>query len=258
MPDNLIPANWTSSHCDTLREKLQVHPLYGAINNQRNLRIFMQHHVYAVWDFMSLIKAMQYHLAPTTIPWIPPKNAVFANYINQLVLEEESDNALDTTGVPVSHFESYIKAMNEIGGDIAPISTFISAIDETGLEAALDNHSIPVPAKNFMAFTFKIIKQNQLHLLATILAHGREALIPLLFRSIQQKIGISQADAPNLHAYLNRHIQLDEQEHGPIVLRMVQKLCADSNTKRIEAIEVAEQALCARLQFWDGIYQALN
>ena len=245
---------------DFLREQLRNHPLYYAINSKRKLRIFMEHHIYAVWDFMSLIKAMQNHIAPTTVPWTPPKNSLFANYINQLVLEEESDRALskDINNTALSHFESYINAMQEVGADTLPITTFINTVNEQGLHTALKKENIPTPARKFMTFTFDTIKQNQLHLLATVLAHGREALVPLLFQSLQRRIQIHQADAPNLYAYLNRHIQLDEQEHGPIVLRMVQELCANSSTKQAESIGLAEQALAVRLEFWDGIYQALN
>lgn len=260
MYSNAIKENWGSTKLDILREQLANHSLYCAINNKHKLKIFMEHHVYAVWDFMSLIKAMQNHIAPTTIPWIPPKNSYFANYINQIVLEEESDRELakDTHRTSTSHFESYVDAMKEVGGNTFLITNFINSVNDKGLDLTLDNEHIPVPAKQFMTFTFDIIKQNQLHLLATALAYGREVLVPLLFRSLQQGIQISEKEAPNLYAYLNRHIQLDEQEHGPIVMRMLQDLCAGSDIKKAESLEVAELALVTRLNFWDGIYQALN
>ena len=260
MHNNAIKENWGSTQLDFLAEQLANHPLYSAINSKHNLKVFMEHHVYAVWDFMSLIKAMQFHIAPTTVPWIPPKNSHFANYINQLVLEEESDRELvkDTNRTATSHFESYVGAMKEVGGNTFLITNFINSINDKGLDLALDNEYIPAPAKQFMAFTFDIINQNQLHLLASALAYGREVLVPLLFRSLQQGIQINQKDAPNLYAYLNRHIQLDEQEHGPIVMRMLQDLCAGSDIKKAESLEVAELALVTRLNFWDGIYQAIT
>lgn len=247
-----------SSSLDTLLNELGRHPIYRAIDNHSKLRIFMEHHVFAVWDFMSLIKALQQHLAPVKIPWTPANNPYFVKFINQLVLEEECDEKLNTDGIPLSHFESYVQAMHEIGANTCPIFEFVSAVDENGLQAAIKNKNIPAPAKNFMRLTFEIIASNQPHLLATVLAYGRETLVPVLFRSIQQNLPISLSDAPNLHAYLNRHIQLDEQEHGPIVVQMVQELCGGSARLQNESMAIRQQALAARLEFWDEIYRALD
>jgi hypothetical protein len=243
----------------SLNEQLSKHPLYGAIQNENNLRVFMEHHVYAVWDFMSLIKSLQCHIAPATLPWVPPKNSRYANFINQLVLEEESDHALtDTTGsTHASHFESYCHAMVEAGANIHTISRFIDVISDKGLETALQMTDIPAPARKFMSFTFDIIGRNQAHLLAAVLAYGREALVPQLFRSLIEGLQVNASEAPSLYGYLERHIQLDEQEHGPLAVLMVQELCEGSGKKLAEATDVAEQALAARLEFWNGIYAAL-
>jgi hypothetical protein len=249
-----------SQHHDFLREQLKQHPLYSAISNEINLQVFMQHHVYAVWDFMSLIKSLQFHIAPTDVPWVPPKNPRYANFINQLVLEEESDYALTKSHscTHASHFESYRQAMVEAGADIHPISQFVDMVSKKGFETALQLADIPAPAKRFMSFTFDIINRKQPHLTATALAYGRESLVPQLFRSLQQGLQVSSSDAPVLYAYLERHIQLDEQEHGPLAVLMVQELCEGSSEKQAEARTVAEQALAARLDFWDGIHDALT
>ena len=39
-----------------LKEKLQSHPIYLRVNNPYNMKVFMQGHIYAVWDFMLLLK----------------------------------------------------------------------------------------------------------------------------------------------------------------------------------------------------------
>lgn len=220
----------------------------------------MEHHVYAVWDFMSLIKALQVHIAPTRIPWVPPKNPRHASFINQLVLEEESDGAFaDTAGdAHASHFERYCQAMVEVKAKIDPISRFVSRVGAESLSTALQTTDIPEPARKFMAFTFAIIGRNQPHLSAAALAYGREALVPRLFRSLLEGLPISRGDAPNLYGYLERHVQLDEQIHGPIAVLMAQELCEGSATKQTEAVAVAEQALAVRLEFWNGIHKALS
>ena len=58
-------------HLRPLQQQLNAHPLYRAIREVRDLRVFMAHHVYSVWDFMSLIKYMQRQLAPAQVPWMP-------------------------------------------------------------------------------------------------------------------------------------------------------------------------------------------
>ena len=219
----------------------------------------MQHHVYAVWDFMSLIKALQSHLAPATVPWVPPNNPRFANFINQMVLDEESDFALTDAMASsyASHFETYCQAMLDIGADIQPISQFIDLVSNNGLEAALNLQEIPPPARQFMTFTFDVIVKDQPHLLAAVLAFGRETLVPQLFRSLINGLNIRPGEAAGLYSYLERHIQLDEEEHGPVVTLIVEELCEGSKEKIAEVMTITEQALVARLNFWDGIHAAL-
>lgn len=260
MSEDLFQSGILPSRYHSLRLQLANHPLYAAIHNEKNLAVFMQHHVYAVWDFMSLIKSLQLNIAPATLPWVPPKNPLHANFINQLVLEEESDYAFtDMPGTThASHFESYLHAMVEAGADVQPITQFVSTVTDQGLETALQISDVPAPARQFMSFTFDIIGRNKVHLVAAILAFGRETLVPELFRSLIEGLQLNANDSPALYFYLERHIQLDEQDHGPLAIRLLQDLCEGSSVKLKQAAEVAEQALAVRLQFWDGILQALS
>jgi pyrroloquinoline quinone (PQQ) biosynthesis protein C len=130
-------------------------------------------------------------------------------------------------------------------------------VGDEGLEAALQMNDIPAPARQFMSFTFDVIGRNQAHLLAAVLAYGRETLVPQLFRSLIEGLQVNASEAPGLYGYLERHVQLDEQEHGPLAVLMVQELCEGSSKKLAEAMDVAEQALAARLDFWNGIHAAL-
>lgn len=242
-----------------LLERLGTHPLYAAIATLPALRWFMEHHVYAVWDFMSLIKALQSRLAPVRIPWVPPANAYHAGFINRLVLEEESDRIPDDPAGRAysSHFDTYCRAMTEVGADTAPVHRFMTAVQQRGLHAALGDADIPPTASRFVTFTFSVIERNEPHLIAAALAYGREELVPTLFGALISGMRIDRGDAPALHAYMERHVQLDGHIHGPIAMHMVKELCAGSRSRYAESLEIAEQSLRARLAFWDDILDSL-
>lgn len=254
-----VLAGAVSPRYQALRSRLADHPLYDALCSITALRVFMEHHVYAVWDFMSLVKTLQAQVAPSSIPWVPPDNPRLAHLINQLVLEEESDHALaDPSGhVFASHFESYCVAMSEIGADILPVTHFIHQSRCDGLVTAMQTTGVPEPAKRFMSFTFKIIRHGQPHQLAAVLAYGRESLVPQMFQSILAGLQVGQQAAPVLHRYLHRHVELDGNEHGPLAVRLVEDICGRDVSKRQQAMDSAADALQARLAFWDGIYQAI-
>ena len=68
-----------------LREEIVNHKVYGVIRDLDSLKIFMQYHVFAVWDFMSLLKSLQNQLTCTTIPWFPKGSANTRFLINEIV-----------------------------------------------------------------------------------------------------------------------------------------------------------------------------
>ena len=47
---------------------LVAHPLYGAVRTREHIRIFMKHHVFAVWDFFTLLKRLQAEVTCVTVP----------------------------------------------------------------------------------------------------------------------------------------------------------------------------------------------
>ena len=253
-------TNRVANQLNILREQLACHPLHCSIKNKAHLQLFMEHHVYAVWDFMSLVKSVQQIVAPTTIPWVPSCYSRYVHFINQLVLEEESDNMFssDLHDQPRSHFERYLEAMTEIGASTYTVSTFINKVRNDGLDSGLAIPTLPPSAKKFIKFTFDVIQCKQPHLIVAVLALAREELLPHLFRSLQNDLQINRNEAPSLFAYLDRHIQLDEQEHGPITNQLLHEFCIGAPTKKAEAFDIAEQALLVRLEFWDSIVTLLR
>ncbi len=138
---------------EPLRAQLIAHPLYHNINSIDDLHVFMQHHIFAVWDFMSLLKALQQNLTCTTLPWMPVGNANTRYLINEIVTGEESD--VDHTGERTSHFELYLKAMEQAGCDAsAMLSLFKQLSIYPNVTDALANADMPVAARAFVTTTW--------------------------------------------------------------------------------------------------------
>ena len=251
---SLRPINQAVISC--FQSRLEQHPIYQAVQTLDDLRCFMEHHVYSVWDFMSLIKELQGILAPAKSPWLPMGDGAVRRFINELVLEEESD-ATNQEGEFSSHLELYIRAMREIGANPEPFLDFLDTVQLRGIEQALALPSVPAPSRQFTQQTFAFIQSNQAHQVAAALALGREHIIPAMFRAILQKTGVTPEQAPTFHFYLNRHIHLDEDFHAPLSLRLLNNLCADDDLKYQQAITAAQVAIKARLNLWDGILKAL-
>ncbi len=243
------------------QDQLNNHPVYNSIQTKDDLKVFMEHHVYSVWDFMNLIKTLQAELAPAQAPWAPVGDPLVRRFINELVLEEESDQGIPETGKTpefVSHFELYTHAMEEIGASPESIRAFVKKAQSEGIQAAFDLDVAPAASAAFTRTTFDFIDTGKPHVIAAALALGREHIIPAMFRSFLEKMAISESAAPAFHYYLKRHIHLDEDFHGPLSLRMVEYFIGDDAARKNEAVEAAIKALKARLGFWDGVVGSLS
>jgi pyrroloquinoline quinone (PQQ) biosynthesis protein C len=233
-----------------LRARLTAHPLYAAIRTPQHLRIFMESHVFAVWDFMSLLKALQSRLTCTTVPWVPTQFPASRRFINEIVLGEESD---EFRGEPISHFEVYLQAMAAAGADTAPIQALIASITNGTFNPA----SIPAApaARAFVSTTFRILDSGNLAAMAAAFTFGREDVIPDIFRELVRDLNAQNDNALDIFIwYLERHIEVDGEDHGPLSLRMVADLCGTDETLWEQAAEAAEAAIEARLGLWDGIH----
>ena len=248
---------------DELKSRLDRHPLYAEVRTLDDLRCFMEHHAFPVWDFMSLLKTLQGQVATTTAPWLPTQDAdatLARRFINEIVLGEESDEGLpDAQGNPsfVSHFDLYLGAMEEVGADTQPVRAFLKAVKKRGIAAALKRDDIPEPSRCFTATTFEFLASGKPHVVAAAFAIGREQVIPGMFRALLAVMGIGRKRAPLFHYYLERHIHLDDEFHGPLSLRLLGQLCGDSAKKHRAAEKAGRQAIEARIALWDGVRAAL-
>jgi hypothetical protein len=243
---------------EPLRQQIVQHELYTKINTIEAIRVFMQHHVVAVWDFMSLLKSLQRELTCVSNPWLPVGSANTRYLINEIVTGEESD--VDQAGNRISHFELYLKAMEQAGANKLPIQELIASIQTgTSVEQALATSSLPDAAKRFAQHTFDLIEKNQPHILAAVFTFGREDLIPDMFLSILNKIEPgSQYSIDLTKYYIERHIEVDGGHHSQLALEMTQELCGNDAQKWQEASAAVEKALASRVTLWDGALSQLN
>lgn len=239
-----------------LREQLAAHPLYASIRTEAQLRVFMQSHVFAVWDFMSLLKSLQAGLTCVTIPWRPTRLPASRRFINEIVLGEESD---EYQGQPISHFELYLEAMQQAGASTVGIHNLLSDLDGTPVLAAIANAQMPEGARAFLQTTFGLIETGKLHALAAAFTFGREDLIPDMFRALVRDLNAQNHGALDTFVwYLERHIEVDGEDHGPLSLKMVEDICGTAEHRWTEAADAAEAALRARIALWDAILVELK
>nr|VFJ42782.1 MAG: Protein of unknown function (DUF3050) [Candidatus Kentron sp. DK] len=225
-----------------IHDRLARHPLYGRLTDLENLRIFMKYHVFAVWDFMSLLKSLQRQVTGLEVPWMEaPVDPRLTRLINEIVLGEESD--LDHEGHPCSHFSLYLKAMDEVGADTAPVLAFVGKRDFSLLPPAL---------ADIVGYHLDLAARGEVHAVAASFFHGRERIIPRMFGSIMEVLTRTDLQCQSLLYYLRRHIELDSQEHGPMALECLNILC-DTETKRERAEQVAVESLRKREVLWDFI-----
>lgn len=228
------------------QKELTLHPVYQTFGNLDSIRHFMGHHVYAVWDFMSLLKSLQRHITCVSLPWRPsPYPTEMVRLINQIVLGEESDVTLD--GRPVSHFELYLQAMEEVGADTWGIHQFLKSYDLK---------LIPEGAREFVAFNLDLAQNGHVVEVAANFFFGREKLIPDMFESMVATLKREGVVAPTFLYYLERHIEVDSGEHGPLALK-----CLDTLTQGDpELLQLAQmaglKALEMRQALWDAVLRS--
>ena len=245
------------SQIEPISKKLEAHSVFSKLNTLDELRVFMEHHVFAVWDFMSLLKRLQEIYVPHGSPWVPQSDGNVVRFINEIVMEEESDQAYNSDGERyASHFEIYLEAMTEVGASTDSINHFLNEVLTSGLDKALNLSCVPSPSREFMNHTFELIDQGKGHEVAASFSIGRESIVPVMFKRILELTKIGVNDAPVFHYYLERHAHLDGEHHGPMALKLLDDLCANEPEKENEVILQVQSSLNARIKLWDGVILA--
>jgi len=249
-----------SNHLATLRAALLDHPVYAEVASVADLRRFMEDHVFAVWDFMSLLKRLQQDLTCTKVPWFPADNARAARLINDIVIGEETDVGPD--GFYVSHLDLYLRAMADVGASTGQFDKFRSlARVGTSVEAAMKRTGVPPHVQAFVAHTMGLAQSGSTEEVLAAFFYGREDIIPEMFRRLQKTLpGARQDNDPLRHFiyYIDRHIELDGDAHGPMGRELLENLVGDSPQRDERALRAACDSIQARIELWNGTLSTLR
>ena len=239
------------------KAELSAHPIFSEINSLPILQRFMETHVFAVWDFMSLTKRLQQELTCVQLPWLPPQDPQAARLINEIVLGEESDDRVNHGHY--SHFELYLDAMREVGASTTAVERFV-ALQREGVsyDTALQSVEVDPAAANFVRHTLHTALHAPGHSVAAAFLHGRESVIPQMFQRILDDWGIGIEQAPTFRYYLERHIEVDSEDHGPAAEKLLARL-VDGDAQREEDVYAAAiAAVQSRIALWDGLRLSMS
>ncbi len=239
------------------KKQLSNHPIFAEIHSLPVLQRFMETHVFAVWDFMSLTKRLQQELTCVDLPWLPPQDPKAARLINEIVLGEESDERLEQGHY--SHFELYLDAMREVGASTQAIERFISLQREgIGYASALQQAGASDAARQFVCHTLDIALNAPAHSVAAAFLHGRESVIPGMFQRILDDWGITGEQAPTFRYYLQRHIEVDAEDHGPAAEQLLGRLVQDDPQREQQVYQAAIAAVQSRIALWDRLLLSMR
>lgn len=262
-----------------LRKKLREHKIYESFEDLNDVRSFTQMHVFAIWDFMSLLKSLQAELSGQ-LPWIPTAQARAGQLVNEMVSRYERD--VNERGETMSHFEMYLAAMTQLGSDTKCLETFLSMLQgcadlksfsTSSTEAAAPTKDQPSFAKcvdfsllscgaprgaaDFAAYTFSLIDSGEMHKTAASLAFGRQYVILDRLLSILNQAERAGDSVDKFKYMVLRHKDLYAKNYTPLSFQLLVELCGTDEVMWREAGNAAVQALQARIKLWDATHDYL-
>jgi hypothetical protein len=80
-----------------------------------------------------------------------------------------------------------------------------------------------------------------------------------MFRAVLSKL--RNDPSPRLERftyYIDRHIEVDGDQHGPLARQMVTQLCQNNRVFHQEAVDTALRSLRSRMVLWDGVLEEIR
>lgn len=243
---NIMAENHDNGMKDSLNQKIAT---------------FMEHHVWAVYDYFQLLKRLQRHFTCVELPWRPTKDPKMRHFITEIVAEEECDEAED--GVThISHLELYVRSMEKLGANTKPINQFLAALDdyddmlsfESWFEEILIKSGAPKASQEHVKMTMDLARNGSICEVAAVFTFGREDIIPKMFIRILNNHNLASSEEFSIFRYyLQRHIDLDGKDHGPHAIALVNGVCGDDPEKWKQATDAVKKALKARTELWSAV-----
>jgi len=259
-PEHSNMPEYDNDHLDSLRTALLDHPIYTHVVSIADLRRFMEDHVFAVWDFMSLLKRLQKDMTCIRVPWFPAEDAKAARLINDIVIGEETDVGPD--GSCVSHLALYLSAMRDIGASTRQFERFRTLVlVGVPVEIALAQIGAPPHVQAFVAHTMTLANSGSTEEVLAAFFYGREDIIPEMFRRLLDTLYGTRHNDERLHHfiyYIDRHIELDGDSHGPKGRELLEDLVMNSPHARERALRAACRSIKARVELWNGTLNKLR
>jgi hypothetical protein len=236
-----------------LRVRLLAHEVYQQLETLDDLREFMEHHVFAVWDNLSQLKALQHSLSCPNAAWVPNEYPQSTRIINELVTEEESDR--DGNGSFTSHFELYRQAMLEAGAATHQVDRFMHLVQEEGSVAkAVKKIRLPESIENYLCMNWEITQSGKPHELAAAYFLGREDVVNQILHKLDGELVAYHSEKLGKYKkYLTRHEESSQKIQEERMLAILNELCGEDEQKWQEAELAAKKALEARFALWDGM-----
>jgi hypothetical protein len=208
---------------------------------------------------MSLLKRLQQDMTCTRVPWFPTDNARAARLVNDIVIGEETD--LDPDGTYASHLDLYLRAMGDVGASTRQFDMF-RALAQAGVpvEAALARIGAPQHVRIFVAHTMALANSGTTEEVLAGFFYGREDIIPEMFQRLLRTLFVATHEngaLANFVYYMNRHIELDGDSHGPKGRELLDDLVARAPEKGERARRAACNSIKARIGLWNGISRKL-
>jgi hypothetical protein len=176
------------------------------------------------------------------------------------VIGEETD--VDPDGSYVSHLDLYLHAMADIGASTLQFDRFRSLVlVGVPVEVALTRIGVPPHVQAFVAHTMALANSGSTEEVLAAFFYGREDIIPEMFRRLLDTLYGAKHNNDRLRHfiyYIDRHIELDGDSHGPIGRELLEDLLANSPHKVERARRAACSSIEARIRLWNGTLSNLR
>ncbi|NVJ59807.1 MAG: DUF3050 domain-containing protein [Gammaproteobacteria bacterium] len=251
--------SFKSSRIQYLDNSLNNHPLFNCIHFIEDLKVFMEHHIFTVWGYLSLLKAMQCNLTCASAPWIPVGDPSIRRMINELVCREESNELVGG----LSTFEWYLQSMSDCNANTSSINKMIDSLSH-GEHSFLDLSYLSSPLKNYIITIQQIIKNGSLREIAAAFSAEQSVRLPKPFIKATSSLNKQHPkQTKSFHYYIKsyyqeRYVKEDFTKHGTLTLSLLVRLCNNNNNKYRDCLSVIEQILESKLLLWNSIFSLLN